>query len=634
MSWPLSWQGSDVPLIYSIGVVGITPLIAMSVYLCLAFSTGRLQNGANGKLLAALVFVLALFFGASLLLSPVLVGEGRPLATCPAACPHNPFQVGSAPGLLEGVAKFVTYVGLAIVAVIAAVWLRRFRAATRPQRRTLVPVAATSALLVPSLFVFYFSVLVIGVGEGAYDALSWLLVGMWIVFPVGFAIALLQADLFAGQVFRRLLSELANRPTPAGWHAIVADALDDPSLRLGYWDPAAEHFRDAEGGELARTLQVPGRQWTEVRRDGLPVAALDTDDALAENPELVDAAATATLLAVETGRLEGQLRRSQARALAAADAERRRIGRDLHDTAQQRLLALRVHLSLAGEQLQPEEQPIVEELERELDEALDELQSIARGIYPQVLAEYGVAAALRSAVQRAAIPISVTDEGLRRHSSAVELAVYFCCLEALQNVAKHAGRGHPRASGCSTATASCSSASRTTGWGSSRRGSIPGRASRTWPTGFRPSAGRSGLTRAPAAAPASRDTSPSEGASGRGFVRFRSPGQRGDTESEHHREQEHDLPAVCLRRRPPPHEQHQRERRDAVGDLRTLEPRREAAPNRCRSRPGTDEPDADQEHEPDADEVRAPSRRSAVRISHVSLAAGRTESDFTRLSTR
>ena len=187
--------------------------------------------------------------------------------------------------------------------------------------------------------------------------------------------------------------------------------------------------------------EVPGRQWTEIRRDGLPVAALDTDDALAENPELVDAAATATLLAVETGRLEGELRRSQARALAAADAERRRIGRDLHDTAQQRLLALRVHLSLAGEQLPPEEQPIVEELERELDEALDELQSIARGIYPQVLAEYGVAAALRSAVQRAAIPISVTDEGLRRHSSAVELAVYFCCLEALQNVAKHAGPG-------------------------------------------------------------------------------------------------------------------------------------------------------------------------------------------------
>ena len=440
MSWPISWQGSDLPLVYSLGVVGLAPLIAMSLYLCLAFSTGRLQHASDRRLLATLVFVLALFFGASLLLSPTLVGEA-PLAQCLDACPGNPFQVGSESQLLEAVSRFVTYIGLAVVAGVAAVWIRRFRAATRPQRRTLIPIAATSLLLVPSLFVFYFSVLVIGVGAGTYDALSWLLVGMWIVFPLGFAIALLQADLFAGQAFRRLLSELANRPTPEGWHTIVVDALDDPSLRLGYWDPAAGHFRDTAGGYLVRTPEGSGRRWTEIRRDGLPVAALDTDDALAENPELVEAAASATLLAVETGRLEGELRASQARALAAADAERRRIGRDLHDTAQQRLVALRVHLSLAGEQLQPAEQPIVEQLERELDEALDELQSIARGIYPHVLAQHGLASALRSAVQSAAIPISVTDEGLRRHSSEVELAVYFCCLEALQNVAKHAGPG-------------------------------------------------------------------------------------------------------------------------------------------------------------------------------------------------
>ncbi len=440
MSWPMSWQGSDVPLIYSLGVLGIAPLIAISLYICLAFSTGRLQHASDRRLLATLVFVLSLFFGASLLLSPTLVGDG-PLAACTSACPNNPFQVGSESQLLDAVAKFVTYVGLAVVAGVVAVWVRRFRAASRPQRRTLVPVAATSLLLVPSLFVFYFSVLVVGVDQGTYDALSWLLVGMWIVFPLGFAIALLQADLFAGQAFRQLLSELANRPTPEGWHASVADALDDPSLRLGYWDPAAGQFRDTAGGDLVPAPDASRRQWTEVRRDGLPVAALDTDDALAENPELVDAAASATLLAVETGRLEGELRASQARALAAADAERRRIGRDLHDTAQQRLVALRVHLSLAGEQLQAAEQPIVEQLERELDEALDELQSIARGIYPHVLARHGLAAALRSAVQSAAIPVSVTDEGLRRHSSEIELAVYFCCLEALQNVAKHGGRG-------------------------------------------------------------------------------------------------------------------------------------------------------------------------------------------------
>ena len=394
----------------------------MSLYLCLAFSTGRLRHTADRRLLATLVFVLALFFGASLFLSPVLVGEG-PLSACAAACPENPFLISSEPQLLDKLATFVTYVGLAVVAGIAAVWIRRFRAATRPQRRTLAQVAASSLLLVPSLFVFYFAVLVVGVGESTFNTLSWLLLGMWILFPLGFAIALVQADLFAGQAFRQLLSELANRPTPEGWQTIVAEALDDPSLRLGYWDPDAGQFRDAAGGELAHPPEGSGRQWQEVTRDGIPVAALDADEALAENPELVDAAGVATLLAIETGRLEGQLRASQARALAAADAERRRIGRDLHDSAQQRLVALRVHLSLAGEQLPPEEQPIVEQLERELDEALDELQSVARGIYPQVLAQYGLAAALRSAVQTGAIPVSITDEGLRRHSGAVELAV-------------------------------------------------------------------------------------------------------------------------------------------------------------------------------------------------------------------
>jgi signal transduction histidine kinase len=439
MSWPISWQGSDIPLLYSLGVLGTGPLIAMSLYLCLAFSTGRLRTAADRRLLATLVFVLALFLGTSLLLSPWLVGEG-PLAVCDGPCPDNPFQVASHPQLLETVAEFVTYVGLAVVAGIAAVWIRRFRAATRPQRRTLVPVALSSLLLVPMLFVFYFSVLVIGVGPRTVDALSWLLVGMWILFPLGFAAALVQADLFAGQAFRQFLSELARRPTPEGWRDIVAGALDDPSLRLAYWDPGAGSFRDAAGGELARG-KGSGRQWTEIRRDGLPVAALDTDDALAEDPELVDAAASATLLAVETGRLEGELRASQAHALAAADAERRRIGRDLHDSAQQRLVALRVHLSLAGEQLQPEELPIVEQLERELDEALDELQNVARGIYPHVLTQYGLAAALRSAVQNTAIPVSITDEGVRRHAGAVELAVYYCCLEALQNAAKHAGPG-------------------------------------------------------------------------------------------------------------------------------------------------------------------------------------------------
>jgi signal transduction histidine kinase len=127
---------------------------------------------------------------------------------------------------------------------------------------------------------------------------------------------------------------------------------------------------------------------------------------------------------------------------AAGDAERRRIERDLHDSAQQRLIALRIHLSMASERIDHAEQrEMVEELGTELEEALDELRSVASGAYPGVLRQAGVAAALRSVLSRAAIPITIHDSWQGRHPEPVEVVVYFCCLEALQNAAKHAGSG-------------------------------------------------------------------------------------------------------------------------------------------------------------------------------------------------
>ena len=94
----------------------------------------------------------------------------------------------------------------------------------------------------------------------------------------------------------------------AGWRDSVAEALDDPSVQARVLDPGAGQYRDEAGGEVGRETERSGRRWTEIERDGLRVAALETDEALAENPELVEAASSATLLAVETGRLEGELR--------------------------------------------------------------------------------------------------------------------------------------------------------------------------------------------------------------------------------------------------------------------------------------------------------------------------------------
>jgi signal transduction histidine kinase len=137
-----------------------------------------------------------------------------------------------------------------------------------------------------------------------------------------------------------------------------------------------------------------------------------------------------------------ELRASRARVVAATDRERRRIERDLHDGAQQRLVALSVRLSLVREQLRHDPTQAAEALESlrsEVKAAQVELNQLAQGVYPPVLTEHGLAEALRSAVDRSPNPVELAVDDVGRHARDLEAALYFCCVEALQNAAKHAG---------------------------------------------------------------------------------------------------------------------------------------------------------------------------------------------------
>jgi signal transduction histidine kinase len=438
LSWLLAGLGSDESFVFTIAALGDAPVTVLSLYLCLAFPTGRLETVAERLLIAALALILTVYYGSVLLFAPNLDGAG-PLSTCGSACPGNPFQVSSELGLVEAVTKGATYLGLALVAGMAVVWVRRFEVATRPQRRALVPIACSSLLLVPALFTVYFATLVLEVGQDTYEVLTWVLVGVYVVFPLGFAVALLQADLFAGRALGELFHELAAWPTLAQWRDAVARAIDDPSLRIAYRDPSSDLFHDEAGAEVVPPAGT-GKVWMPVKQGNEDVAALVVDEALVQEPELVGAATEATRLALETRMLATELRSSRAQVLEAADAERQRIGRDLHDSAQQRLVALRVHLSLTRDRLdRPEDRALLDELGRELDAALEELRSVAQGLYPVTLAHYGLTEALRSVCREAALPVEIVDERLERHPGVVELTAYFCCLEAVQNAAKHAG---------------------------------------------------------------------------------------------------------------------------------------------------------------------------------------------------
>ena len=188
-------------------------------------------------------------------------------------------------------------------------------------------------------------------------------------------------------------------------------------------------------------------------RNGETVAVITYDSALNTDPELVRAASQAVLLALEHGRLQtelrstnAELRASRARIVAAGDAQRSKIERDLHDGAQQHLIALRIKVGLASESA--EEDPQVAkrfaDVGSELEEILQELRDLAQGLYPPVLREFGLRDALASVSRRSVPPARSEAAAIGRYPEDIESAVYFCCLEGLQNVGKHAGPGATR----------------------------------------------------------------------------------------------------------------------------------------------------------------------------------------------
>ena len=403
VTWVVTWQAADVPLISNLGVLAEAPFFLLTIYLFLAFPLGRVEPRAARWLMGALCGAALVTFYPWALSSPVL-GGGGPLARCAPACPENVLQIGTSPELAEVAGKAETYLALTLVACVFAVYLWRLVSASRPQRRALTAVAVTSLLFLPAYFVTNFTAWVLEVTDlQLLDTMAWFIVATRILMPLGFLVALVQAELFASRALRTLLENLAARPTPERWRDMIAEALDDRRLRLGFHDPGTGTFREPSGDVLARAGTPAHRAFVPVERNGHAVAAMEIDDALTADPELVGAAAGATLLAVENGALEGELQASRARILEAGDAARRRIERDLHDSAQQRLVALRVHLALIGERLDDaQERETIERLGGEVEQAIDELRDVARGLYPQVLGQLGPGAALETVARRSA----------------------------------------------------------------------------------------------------------------------------------------------------------------------------------------------------------------------------------------
>jgi signal transduction histidine kinase len=279
-----------------------------------------------------------------------------------------------------------------------------------------------------------------------YDLFWWQIVSL-IALPLAMLWGLLRARLARVHV-GELVVHLEETPVD-GLRDELALTLEDPTLELGLWIPDRGIYVDASGAELAVPADGSERAATFVEHEGAPLAVLVHDPTLREEPKLVEAVAAAARLALVNARLHAEVRsqletvqESRARIAAAADEERRRIERDLHDGAQQRLVALALELRSAQRQLDTTDDAEVASLlastADELQVAVEELRELAQGIHPGILTQGGLAHALEQLAARAPLPVSVNATA-ERFAPELEATAYFVACEALTNTVKHAG---------------------------------------------------------------------------------------------------------------------------------------------------------------------------------------------------
>jgi signal transduction histidine kinase len=323
----------------------------------------------------------------------------------------------------------------------------RLATATRPRRRALVPVYVSALTLTVPILVFHGVITeLLSLDPETISKAGWFVTVSRIVLPYGFLLAIVQAAFFAATALKSIVGRMADNPNASQLRTILADALDEPALEIAFQVDRAGGFVDS-GGKAIDPTPAAGRTATAVRRNGDTVAVIVHDDALNSDPELVDVAGQALLLALENDRLanelhltNAELRETRARIVSAGDSERRKIERDLHDGAQQHLVALRIKVGLACELASPQTAGRLADVGTELEEILEELRELAQGLYPSALRTSGLQQALANVARHSAQPARLeTSPSIGRYSEDVEAAVYFCCVESLQNVGKHAG---------------------------------------------------------------------------------------------------------------------------------------------------------------------------------------------------
>jgi signal transduction histidine kinase len=425
----LDWASAAVPYTIGVALDLLAPVLFLHVFL--AYPSGRV-TGRLERVVVAGAYVAAVGVG---LVRMMLGGAG----------PGNLIQIVSRPRAVEAV-QDVQLLGISAfcLAGIGVLGARRW-GAHRPPRRPLGVLVDSFALGLVMIAALFLCIVFVGSPDQvpAVEAVrraTFVVVGL---APIVFLIGLLRSRLGVGPAIVSLGAEAARGNVVDA----LKRALGDPSLEAVYWVPEYERYADRDGRAIELSTSA-GRATTLIdREDGTHVAALVHDVSLREEPELLEAVTAAAGFALENERLHAELRArleelkgSRVRIIEATQAERQRLERDLHDGAQQRLVALSLELGLLEERFagDADATAALEQTRREVTESLRELRELAQGIHPAVVTGHGLAVALKTLAARAQVPVRLIVDLDGRLPERQEVAAYYVVAESLTNTAKYA----------------------------------------------------------------------------------------------------------------------------------------------------------------------------------------------------
>ena len=421
-------QAHSSPL-FTAGIWLSDAWVVVFVWFLLAFPQGRLRRGFN-------VFVIALF---ALMAFPLELAWLLFLEI--GASPENALVVwpnAGVAGNIDSAQRALTTVASVVLAITLT---RRWIVASPPLRRALVPI------LVGAVGVILGSVAVaLDKFQIQFETPRWLVLGAYVAIPLVVLGGILRARL-ARLTVADLFVELRAEPSPVDLRDALARALGDPSLELAYWLPDYGCWADIDGRPIELPAPESGRATTLIDQRDSHLAALLHDPALEDEPELLGAVTAAAGIAIENGRLHAELRArlvelraSRARIIDVSQKERQRLERNLHDGAQQRLIALSLELSALERRLadDPDARASLDQARREIATSLEELRDVARGLHPAVVSGHGLEIALEQLAARAPVPVKLAIALDGRLPEPLEVATYYLVSESLANVGKHA----------------------------------------------------------------------------------------------------------------------------------------------------------------------------------------------------